>query len=319
MSSYIIRRLLLMVPMLVIISFLIYLGLELTPGDPVSYMIGPDTLMYMTEADLDAMRASLGLNDPFIIRYGKWLFSVARGNFGYSLTSGVAIKDIVFERLPATLEMSGVSLLLAGIFGTLLGTAGAIRRGSIADNILTAAGMIGVSIPRFFFGLVAILIFAINLGWLPAGGRYSMDNRSFSDHLLHLLMPASVMALTEIAGVMRYSRSSMLDAMNKDFIKTARSKGLPEWRVNFVHGFRVSLIPVVVLVGFRLPGLISGSVVLETIFQWPGIGREFVTAVRGQNYPLVMMIAFIMVSVMLFASFMVDILTALLDPRVKLG
>jgi peptide/nickel transport system permease protein len=146
-----------------------------------------------------------------------------------------------------------------------------------------------------------------------------MDGRNFSDHLRHLLMPASVMALTEIAGVMRYSRSCMLDAMNRDFIKTARSKGLPEWRVNFVHGFRVSLIPVVVLVGFRLPGLISGSVVLETIFQWPGIGREFVTAVRGQNYPLVMMIAFIMVSVMLFASFMVDILTAVLDPRVKLG
>jgi peptide/nickel transport system permease protein len=128
-----------------------------------------------------------------------------------------------------------------------------------------------------------------------------------------------VLAFTMTAGMMRYSRSSMLDAMNRDFIKTARSKGLPEWRVNFVHGFRVALTPVIVLLGFRLPTLAGGSVVLETVFQWPGMGREFVAAVRSQNYPLVMMIALIMVSVMLFASFIIDVLTALLDPRVKLG
>jgi peptide/nickel transport system permease protein len=308
-----------MIPMLLVISFLIYLGLELTPGDPVSYMIGPEALAQLSENQINAMREALGLNDPFIIRYGKWLFSVIRGDFGYSLTSGVAIKEIVGARLPATLELAGIALLLSTLFGSVLGTVSALRRGSIGDNVLTFAGMLGVSIPQFFFGLVAILVFSLKLSWLPAGGRINPGMNSFLDRLPNLVLPSLVMALTMTAGVLRYSRSSMLDAMNRDFIKTARSKGLPEWRVNFIHGFRVAMTPVIVLISFRLPTLVGGSVVLETVFQWPGVGREFVAAVRGQNYPLVMMIALIMVSVMLFASFLVDILTALLDPRVKLG
>ena len=319
MTSYIIRRLLLMIPMLLILSFLIYLGLALTPGDPISYMLGPDALATLTTAQLNAMRDALGLNDPFIVRYGKWLLNVLRGDFGYSLTSGVAIKDIVAARLPATLELAGIALLLSTLLGSILGTVSALKRGSIGDNVLTFAGMIGVSIPQFFFGLVAILVFALNLNWLPVGGRSNPGQTGLLARLPFLVLPSLVMALTMTAGVLRYSRSSMLDAMNRDFIKTARSKGLPEWRVNFIHGFRVAMTPVIVLIGFRLPTLVGGSVVLETVFQWPGVGREFVAAVRGQNYPLVMMIALIMVSVMLFASFLVDVLTALLDPRVKLG
>jgi peptide/nickel transport system permease protein len=308
-----------MLPILLVISFLIYLGLELTPGDPVSYMIGPEALATLSAEQIHAMREALGLNDPFLIRYGKWLFNVIRGDFGYSLTSGVAIKSIVLARLPATLELAGIALLLSTLFGSILGTASALRRGSIGDNVLTVVGMLGVSIPQFFFGLVAILIFSIELGWLPVGGRINPGQITFLSRLPNLVLPSLVMAMTMTAGVLRYSRSSMLDAMNRDFIKTARSKGLPEWRVNFIHGFRVAMTPVIVLISFRLPQLVGGSVVLETVFQWPGVGREFIAAVRGQNYPLVMMIALIMVSVMLFASFLVDILTALLDPRVKLG
>jgi peptide/nickel transport system permease protein len=319
MIAYIIRRLLITLPMLLIISFLIYLGLELTPGDPVSYMIGPEALAQLSADQINAMREALGLNDPFIVRYGKWLFSVIRGDFGYSLTSGVAIKNIVAARLPATLELAGIAIFLSTLLGSVLGTVSALRRGSIGDNVLTFSGMLGVSIPQFFFGLVAILIFSLKFSWLPAGGRINPGQAGFIDRLPNLVLPSLVMAMTMTAGVLRYSRSSMLDAMNKDFIKTARSKGLPEWRVNFVHGFRVAMTPVIVLISFRLPTLVGGSVVLETVFQWPGVGREFVAAVRGQNYPLVMMIALIMVSVMLFASFLVDILTALLDPRVKLG
>jgi peptide/nickel transport system permease protein len=184
--------------------------------------------------------------------------------------------------------------------------------------MLTVAGMIGVSIPQFFFGLVAILIFALKLGWLPSGGRMMPGYDSFLDRLPHLVLPAFVLGLTMTAGVMRYARASMLDALNKEFIKTARSKGIPEWRVNFIHGFRVALTPVIVLVGFRLPMLIGGSVIIEQIFQWPGIGKEFVAAVRGQNLPLVMMIALFFVLAVLIASFLVDFFTALLDPRVKL-
>ncbi len=318
MLSYSIRRLFTLVLMLLLLSFLVYLGLELTPGDAVSYMVSPEMLSSMDPADLEAMRDALGLNDPFIVRYMYWLGGVVKGDFGYSLASGVPIKDIVFDRLPATLELSGIALLLSTVFGSLLGTISALKKGSIGDSALTVAGMLGVSIPQFIFGLIAILIFSLNLGWLPVGGRLVPGYESFLGRLPHLIMPSLVLSATMVAGVMRYSRSSMLDSMNRDFIKTARSKGLPEWRVNLVHGFRVSLIPVIVLIGFRLPTLLGGSVIIEQVFQWPGIGNEFVAAVRGRNYPLVMMIAFFSVFAVLFVSFLIDLFTALLDPRVKL-
>lgn len=318
MLVYTIRRMLALIPMLLAISFLVYLGLELTPGDAVSYMISPEAMAELSPEKLDALRESLGLNDPFLVRYAHWLGGILQGDFGYSLSSGVPIKDIVFDRLPATLELSAIALLFSSIIGSILGTLSALSKGSIADNALTLAGMIGVSIPRFIFGLVAILIFSLKLGWLPVGGRLMPGYESFWDRLPHLILPSLVLSATMTAGVMRYARSSMLDALNKEFIKTARSKGLPLWRIHLLHGFRVAMTPVVVLIGFRLPTLIGGAVVIEQVFQWPGIGNEFVAAVRGQNYPLVMMIALFSVSAVLVASFLVDLFTALLDPRVKL-
>ncbi|MCF1742214.1 ABC transporter permease [Paradevosia shaoguanensis] len=319
MLSYILRRVLLLIPMALVISFLVYLGLDLTPGDPVSYMIPPDMYGSMDPERLQALRESLGLGQPFIVRYGIWLWGVLHGNFGYSMSGGVPISTIVGDRLPATLELSGIALVLSTIIGCLLGTISALRRGSATDNSLTVVGMLGVSIPEFFFGLVAILIFALNLQWLPVGGRMLPGYVTFWDRLPHLVMPALVLSVTMTAGVMRYARSSMLDSLNKEFIRTARSKGLPEWRVNLLHGFRVALTPVIVLIGFRLPVLIGGSVVIEQVFQWPGIGNEFVAAVRSQDYPLVMMIALLSVVAVLLASLIVDVLTALIDPRVRLG
>lgn len=318
MLNYFIRRLLMLVPMLLVITFLIYGGLELTPGDAVSFMVGPDALANMSPAQLEALRESLGLNDPFIVRYFKWLGRVVQGDFGYSLTSGVSIKNIVFNRLPATLELSIAALLVSTILGSILGMISALRRGTILDHSLSIAGMVGVSIPQFFFALVSILIFSFRLKWFPSGGRMMPGYTTFFDRLPHLVLPALVLGSTMTAGVMRYSRASMLDALSKDYIKTARSKGLPEWRVNIIHGFRVALTPVIVLVGFRLPMLIGGSVVIEQIFQWPGIGKEFVAAIRGQNLPLVMMIALFSVTAVLVASFLVDLVTALLDPRIRL-
>ena len=318
MLTYTLRRLLMLIPMLLVITFLIYVGLELTPGDAVSYMVGPDALANMDPVKLEELRDSLGLNDPFLVRYFRWLGRAARGDFGYSLTSGVPIKDIVFSRLPATLELSVAALVVSTLLGSILGMISALKKGSLLDVSLTVAGMIGVSIPQFFFALVSILIFSFRLGWLPSGGRTMPCYITFFYRLPHLIMPALVFGNSMTAGVMRYSRSSMLDALSKDYIKTARSKGLPKWRVNLLHGFRVALTPVVVLVGFRLPMLIGGSVVVEQVFQWPGIGKEFVAAVRGQNLPLVMMIALFTVTAVLVASFLVDLLTALLDPRIRL-
>ena len=304
--------------MLLVISFLIYLGLEMTPGDAVSYMLPPDALMNIKPAELEQIRDALGLNQPFIVRYFIWLGGVLQGDFGYSLASGVPIKDIVFDRLPATLELSISALILSSILGVILGTISAIKRGSLTDNFFTVFGMLGVSVPEFIFGLIALVIFSLNLRWLPVGQRLLPGYDSYWDHMPHLVMPAGVLALMMTAGVMRYARSSMLDSLNKEFIRTARSKGIPEWRVNFIHGLRVALIPIVVLIGFRFPMLIGGTVIIEQVFQWPGVGELFVFNVRSQNYPLVMMVAFLSVIAVLLASFLIDLFTAILDPRIKL-
>jgi peptide/nickel transport system permease protein len=319
MLTYIARRLLTLIPMVIVISFLIYLGLELTPGDAVSHMVPPDALSMMDEERLQALRESLGLGKPFIVRYWIWIIGVMQGEFGYSLAGGVPISKIFLDRLPATLELSFAALLISTVLGSILGTISALTRGSLTDQSLTVVGMLGVSIPEFFFGLVAILVFALNLNWFPVGGRILPGYDSFWDRLPHLVMPAMVLSIMMTAGVMRYARSSMLDALSRDFIRTARSKGMPEWRVNILHGFRVALTPVIVLIGFRLPVLIGGSVIIEQVFQWPGIGKEFVSAVRSQDYPLVMMVALFSVLAVLIASLIVDLLTGIIDPRVRLG
>lgn len=316
--QYVLKKLLFMIPMILVITFLIYLGLELTPGDAISHMIPPDQLANIDPAQLEALREAYGLNDPFILRYLRWLWELLHGNFGYSTTSGVEIKELLLQYFPATIELSLAALLISSILGSILGILTALKKGSVGDNLLTVFGMLGVSIPQFFFGMLCILVFALNWEILPVGGRMGPGESGMLAHLRYLIMPACVLGISLTAGVMRYARSSMLDTMNKDYIKTARAKGLPEWRVNLIHGFRVALTPVVVLIGFRLPTLIGGSVVIETIFQWPGIGNAFKTAVTGQNYPLVMMIALFSVIAVLVASFLVDILTAILDPRVKL-
>nr|WP_319474091.1 ABC transporter permease [uncultured Sphaerochaeta sp.] len=319
MIAFIIRKFLLLIPMLLVISFLIFLGIELMPGDAVDFMIPPDALATISPAELDILRAELGLDDPFMTRYVSWITNLVKGDFGYSLQSGVAVSELLANTLPATLELSIAALLISTLLGSLLGVVSALNKGRIGDNVLTVAGMVGVAIPQFLFGLIMIVLFVFKLGWLPVGGRMTPGNEVFFQRLDHLILPAIVLGLSMTAGVMRYSRASMLDSLNKEFIKTARSKGLPEWRVNLVHGLRVAMTPVAVLIGFRLPMLIGGSVVIEQVFQWPGVGQMFVASVRSQNTPIIMMVAFFSVLIVLIASILVDIATALLDPRVKLS
>lgn len=319
MIAYTIRRILQIIPMLLLLTFLVFSGLELMPGDAVTYMVGPDAMAGLDPAALEQLRQSLGLNDPFIIRYGRWLLGIFQGEFGYSVTSGTAVWSLIAPRLVATLELSAAALLISTVFGIILGIISALRKGSTVDNGLTLMGMAGLSIPDFFFGLVLIVVFGLNLGWLPVSGRIGPSDMHWWDHLDHLILPALALGIAMTAGVMRYSRSSMLDAQSKAFMTTARSKGMSPLRMNIVHGFRVAVTPVVVLIGFRLPTLISGTVVIEQIFQWPGIGSQFLAAVRGQDFPVIMMIALLSTAAMLFASLIVDVLTAIIDPRVRLS
>ncbi|MDY0287887.1 MAG: ABC transporter permease [Sphaerochaeta sp.] len=319
MLNFIIRKILMLIPMLIAISFLIFLGVDLMPGDAVDFMIPPDALSSVDPVKLEALREELGLNDPFFVRYVKWLGNIVQGDFGYSLQSGVPVAELVASKLPATLELSIAALIISTLFGSLLGVVSALKKGTLVDNALTVFGMIGVAIPQFLFGLIMIMVFVFKFQWFPVGGRMTPGSEFFFMRLDYLVLPALTLGLSLTAGVMRYSRSSMLDSLNKDYIKTARSKGLPEWRVNLVHGLRVAMTPVAVLIGFRLPMLIGGAVVIEQVFQWPGVGQMFVMAVRSQNTPVVMMVAFFSVLIVLVSSILVDVVTALLDPRVKLS
>ena len=319
MGNYIIRKILTLIPMMLVISFLIYLGMELMPGDAIDFLMPPDALSTLSPEQLNAMREALGLNDPFLLRYFKWLLGMLHGDFGYSLQSGVPVVTLMKNHLPATIELTFTSLVLSSVFGILLGVVCALKKGTVLDQVLSIFGMIGVAIPQFLLGLIFIDAFALHLGILPVGGRMAYAGQSFIERLPNLIMPATVLGFSLTAGVMRYGRSSMLDSMGHDYIKTARSTGLPECRVNLVHGLRAAMTPVVVLVGFRLPMLIGGAVVVEEVFQWPGIGGLFVSAVRSQNTPLVMIIGFFSVLMVLVASIVVDIITAMLDPRIKLS
>ena len=253
MSNYIIRKILTLIPMMLVISFLIYLGMELMPGDAVDFLIPPDALSTMSPEQLNAMRDALGLNDPFLLRYLKWLAGLLRGDFGYSLQSGVPVLTLMKNHLPATIELTLTSLVMSSIFGILLGVVCALKKGTALDQILSVVGMVGVAIPQFLLGLICINAFALHTSILPVGGRMAYAGQNFIQRLPYLIMPATVLGFSLTSGVMRYGRSSMLDSMGRDYMKTARSKGLPEWRVNLLHGLRAAMTPVVVLIGFRLP------------------------------------------------------------------
>ena len=316
MLNYILRKLLSMIPMLLIITFLIYVGVELMPGDVIDFLIPMDQLAEMTPEEVDAFRAAKGLDGPMVVRYFNWLKGVCKGDLGYSLQNNMPVGTLMLQKLPATIELSLAALFISTVLGILLGVVSAIRKGRLADNLLTVAGMIGVAIPQFLFGVFCIMLFCLRLKWFPVGQR---GTEGLLDELHHLFLPAFVLGISMTAGVMRYSRSSMLDSMNRDYVKTARAKGLPEWKVNLLHGFRVACTPVMVLIGFRLPMLISGSIVIENIFQWPGVGRWFTDSVKSQNTPIIMSVGLFMVLLVLLSSLLVDILTAVLDPRVKLS
>ena len=316
MLKYIAKKVLQMIPMLILISFIVFAALQLTGIDPVNFMISPD--MAANADNIERLRESLGLNDPFIIRYFKWIGQLLKGDLGYSIVTGSAITTTIKTRLPATFELALASLALSTVIGIGIGIASAIRQNGIVDYVGRIFAVLGQSVPQFFFGICLIELFCLNLGWLPLSGRVSPGGGDFQDRFVHILLPMATSTLSMCAVLMRYARNTMLDVLNSDYIKTARSKGLPEWKVYLKHGFRNAMRPVMVILVFRLPMLISGSVVIESIFGWPGIGGVITQSVVSGDYPVVMVTTLMVAASILAASVLVDVFAALLDPRVRL-
>ena len=314
MVKFIIKKLLQMIPMLLLISFIIFGALQLTGVDPVSYLASPD--MAGSAENLELLRERLGLNDPFIVRYFRWITDILKGDFGYSIANGGDIKTLLLNRLPATIELAAVALLLSSIIGISIGIISAIWQNSIIDYLGRFFSVLGQAIPQFFFGICLIQIFAIKLGWFPPSGRMSVGGGS---RLQHFILPVMTMTISMCSVLMRYSRNNMLGVLNSDYVKTARCKGIPEWKVYVKHAFRNAVRPVLVILCFRLPMLIGGSVVIESVFAWPGIGSVITSSVIAGDFPVVMVTTLLVAAAILTASFLVDVLTALLDPRVRLG
>lgn len=300
--------------MLLILCFLVFFSLEFVGVDPLSYMITPDS--GINSENIERLREELGLNDPLLVRYFRWLINIIKGDFGYSISQGSSIKSILVTRLPATFTLSFCSFFLSAIIGISIGILAAIKQNSIIDYVVRFLSVLGQSVPQFFYGICIIQVFSIKLGWFPFAGRFSPDGGRF-DELYHLVLPVTTMTLAMCAVIMRYTRNTMLDVMNSDYIKTARSKGIPESKVFLKHAFRNALRPVMVILIFRLPMLISGSVVIESVFSWPGIGSTITNAIIANDYPLILVSTLMIAISVSICSVLADIVTAMLDPRIQ--
>lgn len=313
MHRYIIRRLLIMVPILLGITVVSYMIIALTPGDPVQMMISPS----MSREDMEIRRRALGLDQPVHIRYVRWLGEVARGNLGYSFSSGAPVTERVGERILPTLKLTGTALLMSYVLGIPVGVLAATRRYSAMDYLATVVTFLGISLPTFFLGLAGIYIFALRVRWLPVGGTMTLGgDGGFVDGLVHLILPASVLAVAGAGAVTRYVRSSMLEVLGQDFVRTARAKGLAEALVLRRHALRNALIPVITIAGLQVPALLAGAVITEQIFEWPGMGRLTIEAINQRDYPVMMAITLITALLVAAGNLLADIAYAVVDPRI---
>ena len=318
MLKFILKKLLMMIPMLLVISMVVYFGLRSTGIDPITFMVPPEVISQNPEM-VEQLREELGLNDPIIVQYFRWLGGILQGDLGLT-NKGDDIAEIIATRLPYTLELSAYAMLFSAVIGIGIGIISAIRQNGIIDYVGRVLAVLGQAVPQFLVGIIMIWVFSIQLGIFPSGNRVSAGaTNEFVDAFLHLFLPVSTLTIGMVAVLMRYARNTMLDVLNSDYIKTARSKGIPEWKVYIKHGFRNAMKPVLVILMFRIPTLIGGSVVIESVFSYPGIGTTMTNAITSMDYNLVLVITLIIAAVMLIASFMVDVLNALLDPRVRLG
>jgi peptide/nickel transport system permease protein len=316
-SRYILRRLLIAIPTLIVISFVVFAILALAPTDPMA-QFGADPRV--PPEVRERIRESLGLNDPWPVRYVKWVTSVARLDFGYSFMSRGPVMDLIGQRLPNTLAVVGVAYVIGVLFAIPIGMVSAIKRYSIFDHMSTTFAFIGFSVPTFFTGLLLIIIFSVKLHWLPFiyDSNLKITNlATLGDQIKQSIMPITVLALFNTATIARYTRSEMLEHLPLDYVRTARSKGLKERFVVLRHVLRNSLIPVVTLVALGIPAVFGGAIVTEQIFRVPGIGELLVRSIGQGDTPVVAGILLIFAVLVVLFNLVADVLYGVLDPRIR--
>jgi len=316
-GRYILRRLLIAIPTVAVISFVVFAILALAPTDPLSSFGADPRVPPEVRA---AIRTSLGLDDPWPVRYVKWVTSLAQGNFGFSFMSHSPVIDLLKQRLPNTLAVVGVAYIIGVVLAIPIGMISAVRRYSLFDHVATTFAFVGFSVPTFFTGILLIIIFSINLRWFPFIYDSTLvihDLSTFLDQVKKSIMPITVLALFDTATIARYTRAEMLEHLPLDYVRTARSKGLKEQAVVLRHVLRNSLIPVVTLVALGVPTVFGGAIVTEQIFRVPGIGELLVRSIGDGDTPVVTAILLIFAVLVVLFNLFADILYAVLDPRIK--
>ena len=318
MGKYIRKRLLQAIPVVFGITLLTFFIMKLAPGGPLGGMISPRS---SSEA-LQRAQEKLGLNQPIIVQYWNWLKELVQGNFGYSTFNGQNVLEMILERLPATLLLTVTSFVFSFVVGVPLGVYSATHKYSKGDYGLTVFSFIGISIPSFFFGMGMIYIFAMKLKWFPTSGFGSALFRGtgfqlFLHKLRYLVMPALVMSLANLSSVMRFARSSMIETLNQDYIRTARAKGLAERAVIYRHALKNSLIPVITIFGQSIPNLFGGAYITEKVFGWPGMGLLGVDAIGNRDYQVLMGLTLFTAILVLLGNLLADIMYSAVDPRIR--
>ena len=326
MTKYLIRRLVGAVPLVLGIATIIFFLVNLAPGDPTLLLLSPG----MSQEVVEQMRVNFGLDQPIHIRYVKWLGAMLIGDFGYSFSHSRPVLAVLIDFFPNTLLLSLSALLVAFAGGVVLGTVQAVRQYSLTDSGLSVLLLFFYSMPSFGLALMLILsmsVFARNVWdlpiWFPASGMMGVDydflsaGERFKDRFMHLVLPTLSLALVLMAGIARYMRGSMLEIVRQDFVRTAHAKGLPERVVVFKHALRNAVIPIITLIGLYIPVLFSGTVFIEVVFAWPGMGRILVDAIFARDYPLVMAGTFFFATVVVAANLLADMLYAVIDPRIR--
>lgn len=303
MKKYIIKRLLEVIPVLFIITFVVFI-LVYHAGDPVSMMLPEDA----SQEDREIMREALGLNEPFLVQYGSFIKDISTGNFGVSTRYNTEALPLVLERLPATFQLAGAAMLVSILISIPFGIWSANKRNSFVDLFITGGSVLGKAMPNFWLGIMLILVLAVMFPIFPVSGRGT---------IMHLILPAITLGTSVAAEMTRLVRSSMLDTLGQDYVRTAMSKGVSDRKVIFYHAFRNTLIPVLTITTLQLSILISGSIITESVFQWPGLGMLLVQAVNARDMAVIQAAVFIIAILVILVNLITDLIYVIIDPRIK--
>lgn len=316
MRSFLLNRVMQSLVLLLVVSIIGFTILNMMPGGPMAqYGLDPG----MTHDDLARLTKQLGLDRPLWIQYLDWAWRLLQGNWGHSFRDSSPVLAVIGSHLLATLLLMGSSTAIAIAVGTWIGIRGATHRYSLFDYLATIGAMVALSVPTFWFGLVGIYIFCLRLGWLPVGNMYTIGDGSVLNYLHHLILPSIVLSLVHVAIWSRYMRTATLDAISQEFVKTARAKGLSERRILLKHVVGNALLPMITLAGMQLPSILTGALVTETVFTWPGMGRLFLDSLAYSDYPVVMGLLMFTALLVILGNLIADVAIAIVDPRVRLA